>query len=334
MHMMRNAIDHGIEARAAREAVGKPAVGTIALNAFQKGNHVVIEIEDDGAGIDTDGLLEAALKRGFIAPEDARTTSRRDILNLVFAPGVTTKQDVTELSGRGVGMDVVKTNIGKLGGVIDLQSESGIGTKVTVTLPITLAIISALIVDVADRRFAIPLSNVQEAVVLDLNEIKKIEGRDVITLRGATLQLCWLSRLFDLERRDESLPPSSDSPSSHGSSLGLGHSAGTGPKPGSLLRIRTGLSGITSGTGHTARRRYIVVTSVGVRRLGLVVDALHGEQDVVIKALGSSLRNVRGFAGATELGDQRVGLVIDAPALLEEMLATSERRAEQGGSRG
>lgn len=328
MHMMRNAIDHGIEPRSVRESVGKPAVGTIALNAFQKGNHVVIEIEDDGAGIDTEKLLDAAIRRGVIAPEEARSQTRREILNFIFVPGLTTKQDVSELSGRGVGMDVVKTNIGKLGGVIDLQSETGIGTKVTVTLPITLAIISALIVDVTDRRFAIPLTNVQEAVVLDPAEVRTIDGREVITLRGSTLQLCWLSRLFELgDAPDadlgEGVAPNAPPPSFTGSSRTLGR-RGT-------MRDTYGATGASAASG---KRRYIVVTSVGSRRLGLVVDALWGEQDVVIKALGPSLKNVRGFAGATELGDQRVGLVLDAPALVEEMLTPIERARAERGARG
>ncbi|KYG06538.1 chemotaxis protein CheA, partial [Sorangium cellulosum] len=203
MHMMRNAIDHGIESKSMREAVGKPAVGTIALNAFQKGNHVVIEIEDDGKGIDVDKLLDAALRRGVMTPEDARTTSYREVLNLIFQPGISTKTDVSEISGRGVGMDVVKTNISKLGGVIDVHSEPGIGTKMTVTLPITLAIISALIVRVADRLFAIPLTNVQEAVALDESTVRQIDGREMITLRNSTLQLCYLARLFGLNEEEE-----------------------------------------------------------------------------------------------------------------------------------
>ncbi|KYF96884.1 chemotaxis protein CheA, partial [Sorangium cellulosum] len=203
MHMMRNAIDHGIESKSMREAVGKPAVGTIALNAFQKGNHVVIEIEDDGKGIDVDKLLDAALRRGVMTAEDARTTSYREVLNLIFQPGISTKTDVSEISGRGVGMDVVKTNISKLGGVIDVHSEPGIGTKMTVTLPITLAIISALIVRVADRLFAIPLTNVQEAVALDESTVRQIDGREMITLRNSTLQLCYLARLFGLNEEEE-----------------------------------------------------------------------------------------------------------------------------------
>src|SRR5689334_7898417 len=167
MHMIRNAIDHAIEARIERERVGKPAVGTIALNAFQKASHVVIEVEDDGKGIDETKLVSAAVKRGLLAQDEVTELVHREVLNLVFIPGLSTKSDVGELSGRGVGMDVVKTNISKLGGIIDIYSEIGIGTKFTVTLPITLAIISALIVHVEGRTFAIPLSSVQEAIWLD-----------------------------------------------------------------------------------------------------------------------------------------------------------------------
>jgi two-component system chemotaxis sensor kinase CheA len=328
MHMIRNAIDHGIETRAEREAVNKPHMGTIALNAFQKGNHVVIEIEDDGRGIDPRALVEAAIRRSVILPDAARMLSRHEILNLVFVPGLSTKVDVSEISGRGVGMDVVKTNIGKLGGVIDLQSEEGIGTKVTVTLPITLAIISALIVKIGERLFAIPLANVQEAVVLDPNSVRIIEGREVVTLRGRTLQLCRLARLFNLDGVH-------DGPNGWGTTLerdpsdvGLralteGMYDGTGPKPKVAMEA------------NPRGREYVVVTMVGARRLGLVVGTLVGEQDVVIKALGPSLKGVRGFAGASELGDQRIALVIDAPSLIEELLVGGERlRADPRGYHG
>jgi two-component system chemotaxis sensor kinase CheA len=279
MHMMRNAVDHGIEPRADREAVGKPAVGTIALNAFQKGSHVVIEIEDDGAGIDEAKLLASAIKRGVLDDQQTGELGRREILNLIFVPGLSTKDEAGELSGRGVGMDVVKTNIAKLGGIVDVYSELGIGTKLTVTLPITLAIISALVVKVAGRTFAIPVSSVQEAIALDSGIGRRLEGREVMTLRGTTLPLCRLGELFGFE---------------------------------------------SLGTTQRGGRQFAVVAGVGARRLGLVVDELIGQQDIVIKPLGASLSSVRGFAGATELGDQRVALVIDAPALIEEMAGAAE----------
>jgi two-component system chemotaxis sensor kinase CheA len=277
MHMMRNAIDHGIELKDDRLRVGKPPVGTIALNAFQKGNHVLIEIEDDGAGMDPSVLIASAIRKGILTPEEAAELSSREVLSLVFRPGFTTREHVNNLSGRGVGMDVVKTNIGKLGGIVDISSEVGIGTKVTITLPITLAIISVLVLEVADETFCMPLASIEEAVVFDDAQVRVVEGREVTTQRGATLPLCRLEKLFSLERRS---------------------------------RVRTVGSG----------KKFVVIASSGGRRVGFVVDRLVGQQDIVIKALGRKIQQVKGFAGATELGDQRVGLVLDAPALIEEIL--------------
>ncbi|MCC6553716.1 MAG: chemotaxis protein CheA [Polyangiaceae bacterium] len=326
MHMIRNAIDHGLEPKAEREAVGKPAVGTIALNAFQKGNHVVIEIEDDGRGIDADKLIDVAQRRGVLSAEEARSMSYREAVSLIFVPGVTTKADVSEISGRGVGMDVVKTNIGKLGGVIDVSSDPGIGTKMTVTLPITLAIIRALIVRVADRLFAIPLANVQEAVALDEATVRKIDGREMITLRNSTLQLCYLSRLFGLDEEEEL--------SARIAGL-LGGPRSAGGLRGGATGARRLEARPTLGLQGIGKRKYIVVASVGSKRLGLVVSNLLGQDDVVIKALGRSLSSVRGFAGATELGDQRIALVLDAPALISEILEGGDRsRAEPKGAHG
>ncbi|MDI1432657.1 chemotaxis protein CheA [Polyangium sorediatum] len=350
MHMMRNAIDHGIEEREIREAVSKPAVGTIALNAFQKGNHVVIEIEDDGKGIDTERLLEKAIRMGVVQGDEARTMSRREVLNLIFIPGLSTKSAVSEISGRGVGMDVVKTNISKLGGVIDVQSEPGIGTKFTVTLPITLAIISALIVKVSDQQFAIPLANVQEAVWLDAEAVRVIDGREAVTLRGSTLQLCYLARLFGLSDTPDTVGTGPFGSGFDASPMSpMSHAPGVPPR-GSLRSesIRQDYAAAAfpyrpaSGSSPSARtalaprqkRRFIVVTAVGTRRLGLVVDSLVGEQDVVIKGLGPSLKNVAGFAGATQLADQRIALVLDAPALVEEMFAHADRARMHGGTHG
>jgi two-component system chemotaxis sensor kinase CheA len=278
MHMIRNAIDHGIEPSNLRAEVGKPPAGTIALNAYQKGNHVMIEVEDDGRGIDEQAVLEKAVRLGKIAAEDGAELSREEVLALVFLPGVSTREAVSETSGRGVGMDIVKTNIGRLGGIIDVQSEPGIGTKMTITLPITLAIVSALMVHIADQVFAIPLSTVSEALSLENGLSRMLDGREVITLRGATLPLCRLDRVLGLERTKH-------------------------PPP---------------------RKSYVVVVSLGNRRLGIVVDHLIGQQDIVIKPLGRSLASVRGFAGATELGDQRVGLVLDAAAIVDEVLSGAD----------
>ena len=290
MHMIRNAIDHGIEARDERLSVGKPPIGTIALNAFQKGNHVVIEVEDDGRGMDHGALVAAAVRRGIVSPEEAQELTESEMLALVFMPGFTTKEVATDLSGRGVGLDVAKTNISKLGGVVDITSDVGIGTKMTITLPITLAIIHVLLVEIGAHLFAVPLASVEEAIVLDEGKVRTVESRDGLTVRGTSQPICRLARLFGL--------PAS-------------HRDGHGP--------------------------FVVIARVGARRLGFVVDELVGQQDIVIKPLGKSLKGVRGFAGATELGDQRIALVIDVAALIEEVLLPGEVRflaaAEDSGRR-
>jgi two-component system chemotaxis sensor kinase CheA len=295
MHMIRNAIDHGIEDKDTRMRVGKPPVGTIALNAFQKGNHVILEIEDDGKGMAPAEIVAAALRRGIVHESEAREMSSKEILALVFQPGLTTRDDVTALSGRGMGMDVVKANISKLGGVVDISSEVGIGTKMTITLPITLAIISVLMLQVAGRTFCMPLASVEEAIVFDDSMVKTFEGREVMTQRGATLPIVRLATLFHLEDWRPG--------------VWVNEFAAT-PKP---PEVRPGRSA----------KSYCIVASVADRRVGFIVDKLVGQQDIVIKALGKSLKKARGLAGATELGDQRVGLVLDAAALINEVLASS-----------
>jgi two-component system chemotaxis sensor kinase CheA len=287
MHMIRNAIDHGIEGRDERLRVGKPPIGTIALNAFQKGNHVVIEVEDDGRGMDPAALLATATRKGIVTASEASELTAREILALAFMPGFTTRDVATDLSGRGVGLDVVKTNIGKLGGAVDVASELGIGTKMTVVLPITLAIMSVLLVEVGGRLFAIPLASVDEAIALDERQVRSLEGREVLTVRAASLPLCRLARLFGI-----------------------------------------------SDPRRVGGRSFVVIASVGDRRLGFVVDRLVGQEDIVIKALGKSLKAVRGFAGATELGDQRMALVLDAGSLIEEVLASDKERLFSPGAEG
>jgi two-component system chemotaxis sensor kinase CheA len=284
MHVVRNAIDHGIEVADERLRVGKPLAGTIALNAFQKGNHVVIEVEDDGHGIDEAAIVERAVSLGVVHADEVAQLARSEIFNLVFLPGLSTRKEANDYSGRGVGMDVVKTNISKLGGVIDLHSEAEIGTKLTITLPVTLAIVSALLVRIVGRVFAMPLTSVAEAITLDETQVRVLDGREVMTLRGVTLPICRLGRIFALA-----------------------------PLPGVPI----------------PKRQYVVVATLGSRRLGFAVDDLQGQQDIVIKPLGKSLSGVRGFSGATELGDQRVALVLDPAALIEEMLRGSETARER-----
>jgi two-component system chemotaxis sensor kinase CheA len=278
VHIIRNCIDHGVEDPVTRAALGKPAEGMVALRAFPRGNHVVIEVEDDGAGVDPDRLLGSAIERGFLTPETAVELTPREIMNLIFEPGFTTRGEVGPVSGRGVGMDVVKNNLARLSGLIDVFSELGQGTRFTLTLPITLAIIRALIVEVADQRYAIPLSTVLEIFPVRRAQLSTIEGREVVTLRGATLPLLRLEPVFGLQ------PP-----------------------------VRPAREG--------AGREYVVVVGMAQHRVGVLVDDLVGQQDIVIKSLGKSLSGVPGIAGATELGGRRTVLVLDIAALVDEFTA-------------
>jgi two-component system, chemotaxis family, sensor kinase CheA len=277
MHIIRNAIDHGIEDAEERQRIGKPTVGTIALNAFQKGNHVVIEAEDDGRGLNSDSLLDRAIQLGAIAEHEAKELSRADALNLVFLPGLSTREKASAVSGRGVGMDVVKTNIAKLGGSIELESEPVIGTKITLTLPLTRAIVTALLVQVADGMFAIPLTSISEVNALEESFIRMIDTTEVLSRRGSSLELCRLRQLFGLSSEAE------------------------------------------------PARQFVVEVMAGTRHLGLVVDALSGQQDIIIRPLGRSLHAVRGFSGASELADERIALVLDPGALIEEASMSSSR---------
>jgi two-component system, chemotaxis family, sensor kinase CheA len=198
MHLIRNAIDHGIESPEDRVKAGKPREGIVRLAAAARGNHVVVEVGDDGHGVDIDRTLKLAVQRGLVAAERARELSRREIFNLLFLPGFSTKAEVSEYSGRGVGLDVVKTKISQLSGAIDVDSADGKGMRISVTLPITLAIIPALIVFVAGRTYAIPLNNVQETLALEKGLVNTIERREVISLRGATVPLTDLRQVFRL----------------------------------------------------------------------------------------------------------------------------------------
>jgi two-component system chemotaxis sensor kinase CheA len=278
MHIIRNAIDHGAESPEAREAMGKSRRARISLRAEQKGNHVVIEVSDDGSGIDELGVREMALRKNLITEAQAREMSRRELLNLIFLPGFSTARRVSELSGRGVGLDVVKNNIGNLSGIIDVWSERGQGTAFHLTLPVTLAIIRALVVGVSGRTYAVPLNSVLEILSVKPSEIRTVERREVLDMRGQTLPLMRLARVF----------------------------------------------------GHPERqndRHFVVVAGLAQERLGIAVDELQGQQDIVVKSLGSRLQGVRGISGAADLANRRTVLVLDVGALLGEGMSLERRRA-------
>ncbi|MEM9463215.1 MAG: chemotaxis protein CheA [Myxococcota bacterium] len=285
MHMIRNCIDHGIEPREERIEAGKPAVGRIDLRAFQRGNRVVIEVEDDGRGMDWRRIRDTAIRRGLTTPEEARELGVGEVIDFVFQPGFTTREVATSLSGRGVGMDVVKTNISRLSGMIDIDTMPGRGTKFAITLPVTLAIIQALVIETCGQTFCIPLNSVLESIMVRQSEIVTVEGHEVISLRGRTLPLLHLSRMFDLSPEARYIDP---------------------------------------------ERIYVVIVGLAQHLVGLVVDELVGQQDVVIKPLGAALRSVPGIAGATELGANRTVLQLDVATLVDEALTRADLGVASG----
>lgn len=294
-HLVRNSCDHGIESPEKRLAAGKPAKGTIQLKACYQAGKVRIEIQDDGGGIDPEKLKAKALQKGVITPEQAENMGERDALRLIFAPGFSTAAEVTDVSGRGVGMDVVRTNIAKLGGTVDVESEVGKGSNIVVTLPLTLAIIPSLIVQVGRDRFAIPQVNIAELVRVRESErdskLGRVKDAEVLRLRG---QLLPLVRLRET----------------------LGCEAAEGPIQGNA-------------TGATN----IIVVDTGQTRFGLVVDALHDSEEIVVKPLGRHHKNCRKLAGATILGDGHVALILDIAGIAgDENLRSDEELSEKGAA--
>ena len=289
-HIARNSCDHGIEGPAERAAQGKPAQGTLSLRAYHEGGQVNIEILDDGAGIDVRVIKEKALQKGVITADQAQRMGERGILNLVFEAGFSTAEKVTKVSGRGVGMDVVKTHIEKIGGSIDLQSQVGRGTTIRIKIPLTLAIIPALIVSVGTEKFAIPQVNLLELVRLEENvsitAIEWIHGSPVYRLRGKLLPLIYLNKLLAADVSEE---PSAD-------------------KADGLLNI--------------------VVLQADDRMFGLVVEEVYDTQEIVVKPLSELLKGTNCYAGATIMGDGNVALILDVVGLVQLGCVVNETRSQ------
>ena len=288
VHLVRNSIDHGLETPEERRSAGKPEHGTVRLEALQEGDRIVIRISDDGRGISLEKVKAKALARGLVTPQELSTWGRREIINLIFQPGFSTAECVSDISGRGVGMDVVRTNISRINGTVEVDTEEGRGSTVTIKLPLTIAIIQALMVGVARQVFAVPLTSVLEAVKLGKGHLKTINGREVLTLRDAVLPLLRLSDAYGI--------PEQDKPRDSG---------------------------------------YVVVVSIGERRVGIVVDRLHAQEEVVIKSLGEYLGDIQGVAGATITGEGKVVLILDVAELVRSvkngmMAGNGEQRAEHG----
>ncbi|WP_187846418.1 chemotaxis histidine kinase/response regulator CheAY2 [Helicobacter pylori] len=270
IHIIRNSCDHGIEPLEERRRLNKPETGKVQLSAYNEGNHIVIKISDDGKGLDPVMLKEKAIEKGVISERDAESMSDREAFNLIFKPGFSTAKVVSNVSGRGVGMDVVKTNIEKLNGIIEIDSEVGVGTTQKLKIPLTLAIIQALLVGVQEEYYAIPLSSVLETVRISQDEIYTVDGKSVLRLRDEVLSLVRLSDIFKV---DAILESNSDV--------------------------------------------YVVIIGLADQKIGVIVDYLIGQEEVVIKSLGYYLKNTKGIAGATVRGDGKITLIVDVGAMMD-----------------
>ena len=271
IHLVRNAVDHGIEAPEIRAGVGKPREGHVLLSAEQEGDHILLIIQDDGAGMNPDKLRALAVDRGILEEEAARRLSDSEAFNLIFHAGFSTKTEISDVSGRGVGMDVVKTKITQLNGTLAIDSVLGQGTRIAIQVPLTLAIMPTLMVMLEGQAFALPLVNVNEIFNLDLTQTNVVDGQQAIIVRDQAVPLFHLKRWLVDGQQGASLPPQ----------------------------------------GH------VVIVSVGTTRVGFVVDQLVGQEEVVIKPLGTILHGTPGLSGATITGDGRIALIIDIPSLLK-----------------
>ena len=281
VHLVRNAVDHGIEQPEEREAQGKSRQGTILLAAEQEGDHILLTISDDGHGMDPDVLRGKAIEKGLLEKDVADRLSDAECFDLIFAPGFSTKSQISDVSGRGVGMDVVKTKISQLNGTIAIESRPGKGSRIEIKVPLTLAIMPTLMIMVGEQTFALPLANVHEIFNLDLRRTHTVDGQQVVTVRDKSLPLFHLGRWL-----------------SHADAVN---------DPGN--------------NGKVSDDANVVIVNVGAQRIGFVVDTLIGQEEVVIKPLGRILHGTAGMAGATITGDGRIAVILDVPGLLKRYAA-------------
>ena len=269
MHMIRNSCDHGVEDPATRLSLGKPERGVVQLKAYNEGNHIIIEIADDGKGLDADMLRQKCIEKNLITEKEADQMSDKEAFALIFKPGFSTAQKVTSVSGRGVGMDVVKTNIEKLNGIIEIDSELGKGSVFRLKIPLTLAIMQSLLVGAQEEYYAIPLASVLETIRVPIDSIYTIEGKNVLRLRDEVISLVRLADVFNVKQVFES-----------------------------------------------DTQAYVVIIGVAEAKLGVIIDTLVGQEEIVIKSMGEYLQNIPGIAGATIRGDGRVTLIVDVSSMM------------------
>jgi two-component system chemotaxis sensor kinase CheA len=273
VHLVRNSVDHGIELPDEREKAGKPRRGSVLLSATQEGDHILLSISDDGKGMDPEILRQKAVEKGMMDQEAAARLDERECYNLIFQAGFSTKQEISDVSGRGVGMDVVKTRIAQMNGSVEIDSEMGRGSLITIKLPLTLAILPTLMVILKDQPFALPLASVVEIFNLDLERTNVVDGQLTVMVRERAIPLFYLR---------EWLVPNSPI------------------------------------TNEDKQHSHVVIVNVGNIQVGLVVDDLVGQEEVVIKPLGAMLQGLEGMAGATITGDGKIALIIDVPGLMRK----------------
>ena len=277
IHLVRNAVDHGIEMPAEREAKGKPRAGQVRLIAEQEGDHILLTIQDDGKGMNPDVLRAKAVEKGILDADSAARLDDREAFSLIFAPGFSTKEQISDVSGRGVGMDVVKHTINQLNGSVDIDSREGVGTRIVIRLPLTLAIMPTLMVMLGGQPFALPLASVNEIFDLDTDQTNVVDGQRVVVVRGRAVPLFFL--------RD--------------------------------WLVRRSITSVAANDGEQQGPGHVVMVNAGSRTVGFVVDQLVGQEEVVIKPLGAMLHGMPGFAGATITGDGRIALILDVPSLMK-----------------
>jgi two-component system chemotaxis sensor kinase CheA len=290
IHIIRNAVDHGLESPKDRKKAGKSKTGTLTLEAYHESNHIVIDITDDGRGIDIDKVKKKAMQKGLISKEEMKNISDAEARRYIMMPGFSTADTPTETSGRGVGMDVIKTNIEKLNGTVELDSEPGAFTRIRIKIPLTLAIIQALMIRVGNELFTLPLSVVEETLRIHEHETSTIEGVEVIHLRDTTMPIFRLADLFNIEDASNDIEQS-----------------------------------------------FVVIVTTGMQEIGIVVDELIGQEEVVIKPLVDYLREDSGFSGATIIGDGRISLILDIYELVrmtsEKQLARARKHTAKRGKK-
>jgi two-component system chemotaxis sensor kinase CheA len=284
VHLVRNAVDHGLEGPEERARAGKPSTGHVTLSAEQEGDRILLCIADDGRGMDPDALRRKAVDKGLLDQESARRLDRNDCFNLIFMPGFSTKEEISDVSGRGVGMDVVKSRISQLNGTIDIDSELGAGTTIRIRVPLTLAILPTLMVRIQGRKFALPMSVVQEIFELERRRINTVDNRMTVMVRNKAMPLFFLERWLE--------------------------------------RIQAPVASAVASGGAAAAvdddERQVVTVQLGHQTIGFVVDEVIGLEEVVIKPLGAMLHGLPGLAGSTITGDGRIALIIDIPSLIKQ----------------